>query len=93
MRRFAPTNGVSVNACSGMTGHLIAFNVEPDGRQYLLDFAISREVSSGRFAVAPAGYQVSELEAGFHVMKHRREKSRSFQRFLALWFVPSLAEG
>lgn len=50
MRRFAEANGVSVKAYSGTTGILLAFNVEPNKRQNLLGFAITREITSGRFA-------------------------------------------
>ena len=50
MRRIAEENGVTVKAYSGTTGVLLAFNVEPNKRQNLLGFAISREITSGRFA-------------------------------------------
>jgi phosphatidylserine/phosphatidylglycerophosphate/cardiolipin synthase-like enzyme len=50
MRRVVEANGVRVKAYAGTTGILLAFNVEPDKREDLLGFAISREILSGRFA-------------------------------------------
>jgi phosphatidylserine/phosphatidylglycerophosphate/cardiolipin synthase-like enzyme len=50
VRRVAEANGVKVKAYSGTTGVLLAFNVEPDKREDLLGFAISREITTGNLA-------------------------------------------
>ena len=50
MRRISVSNGVLVKAYAGTTGVLLAFDVEPEKRDNLLGFAISREIKSGRFA-------------------------------------------
>jgi hypothetical protein len=50
VRRVAEANGVKVKAYSGTTGVLLAFNVEPDKREDLLGFAISRETTTGNLA-------------------------------------------
>lgn len=49
MRRLAEANGVTVKAYSGTTGVLLAFDVEPNKIQRLLGFAISRQITTGRF--------------------------------------------
>jgi phosphatidylserine/phosphatidylglycerophosphate/cardiolipin synthase-like enzyme len=50
VRRAAEANGVRVKAYSGTTGVLLAFDVEPNKRQDLLGFAISREITTGHLA-------------------------------------------
>ncbi|MGK2925137.1 MAG: phospholipase D-like domain-containing protein [Lysobacterales bacterium] len=50
MRRVAEANGIRVKAYSGTTGVLLAFNVEPNKREDLLGFAISREITTGNLA-------------------------------------------
>lgn len=50
MRRIAEANGIRVKAYSGTTGVLLAFNVEPNKREDLLGFAISREITTGNLA-------------------------------------------
>ena len=42
MRKTAMKNGVSVSAYAGTTGVLLGMNIDPEGRDGLLGFALER---------------------------------------------------
>ena len=52
MRKRATKNGVSVSAYAGTTGILLGMNIDPEGRDGLLGFALERRRRLGREGVA-----------------------------------------